>query len=797
MPGPKKKSPGGTGAPLIIVESPSKARTLERYLGGRYSVRASLGSVRDLPKSGFGIDEEKDFEQTYVVIPGKEKTIRELKAAAKGASQVLLGTDPDREGEAISWHLAEELKLTDPLRVEFEEITRSGVEKALASPRAIDRGLVNAQVARRVIDRLVGYKISPVLWRKVKPSISAGRVQSVAVRLVCEREAEIDAFNSIEYWSIEADLEKAGSTPRFVARLLTQMPAGGSENPGPDESDADQPAGRPELPDEATTSRIMAELREASFSVGEVQRKERRRNPVAPYETSSLQQDASNRLGFSPRRAMQVAQQLYEGVELGKDGLNGLITYMRTDETRMSQEAVAAARTFIEGRYGDGYSVPRTWEKKKGKGPVDSQGAHEGIRPTDATRTPESVEPFLNPEQFRLYTLVWRRFMASQMAAALFDTTRVDVAAGRHTLRATGSILRFDGFYRVWDRESESDEAAQLPELAAGDALSMLELRSDQHFTQPPARFTEASLIKELEERGIGRPSTYAPTIETVKDRGYVKVLERRLHPTPLGKAANTFLTANFDRLFQYDFTANMEGNLDKIEEGLNWIPFMHEFNGELNKLLKGAQEADPVRPAAERTGETCPKCGEGELVKREGKFGEFVGCARYPECDYIKEREARAEPVPVGRECPDCGKALVRRMGRRGEFVGCSGYPSCKFIEKDAATPAAAGGEGGAVGEACPDCGQGHLVEKRGRFGTFLGCDRYPECKYIKSERRQREAPQPVGRECPLCKKPLVLRSSRRGPFVGCSGYPKCKFVESNSPETAEPAVAAPTQGR
>jgi DNA topoisomerase-1 len=703
---------------------------------------------------------------------------------------VLLGTDPDREGEAISWHLAEELKLQDPLRIEFEEITRAGVERALGSPRPIDQDLVNAQVARRVLDRLVGYKISPVLWRKVKPSISAGRVQSVAVRLVCEREAEIDAFKAVEYWTIEADLQPAGGGQAFKARLLTAA----REDAEKGEAEADSPAtgadgARPEVGDAATAEAILAELRGAAYAVRSVEKKERSRNPSAPYETSSLQQDASNRLRFSPRKAMQVAQQLYEGVELGAEGPSGLITYMRTDDTRLSQEAIAAAKGFVGSQYGAEYSQPRGWEKKKGKAAVEAQGAHEAIRPTDVARTPESVRSFLSPDQFRLYQMVWRRFVASQMAPARFDSTRVDVGAGGYTLRATGSILRFDGFYKVWERETESDEAAGIPDLAAGQALDLLDLASEQHFTQPPPRYTEASLIKELEERGIGRPSTYAATIETIKDRTYVKVLERRLHPTPLGKAANSFLTANFDHLFQYDFTARMESDLDRIEEGSAWLPFMREFNAELNTLLAGAQEADPVRPAAERTGETCPKCGEGELVKREGRYGEFVGCSRYPQCDYIKDREERAEPVEVGRPCPDCGRPLVRRRSRRGEFVGCSGYPDCRFIEKEAGAGGEVAGAADEVpGAACPQCGEGELVEKRGRFGPFLGCSRYPECKYINS-RRQREAPQPTGEPCPQCGKPLLLRQSRRGPFVGCSGYPACRYVK---PEAASVEVGA-----
>jgi DNA topoisomerase-1 len=788
MPTPKDgagTAGAGTGTPLIIVESPSKARTLERYLGGRFAVRASVGAVRDLPKSDMGIDEQHDFNQTYVIIPGKEKTIRDLKAAAKKASSVLLGTDPDREGEAISWHLADELKLKDPLRVEFEEITKSGVEKALESPRPIDVDLVNAQVARRVIDRLVGYKVSPVLWRKVKPSISAGRVQSVAVRLVCEREEEIEAFQTREYWTIEANLRKEGAAPDFTARLRTRRPASGDPEENKD-AETDDAGALPELSSEEAANSAVAALRAAAFTVAGVELKERVSNPRGPYETSTLQQDASTRLGFNPRRAMQVAQQLYEGVELGADGLTGLITYMRTDDTRISEEAVGATRGFVSGQFGDNYSQPRTWGKKnaqpaRGKAApaVEAQSAHEAIRPTDVSRTPEAVAAFLSPEQLRLYTLIWRRFVASQMAPARYDTTRVDIDAGPYKLRATGSIRRFDGFERVWEREASDDSG--IPEVAEGDALSLLDLTSDQHFTQPPPRYSEASLIKELEERGIGRPSTYAPTIDTIVKRGYVKLLERRLHPTPLGKAVNRFLVTNFGKLLEYDFTANMESDLDLIEKGTAWVPFMQKFNDQLDGWLTSAREADPVRPSAERTGEACPKCGEGELVKREGRYGEFVGCSRYPECDYIKDREERQPPEETGRPCPECGRPLVVRQSRRGPFVGCSGYPDCKFIEKTEGAEGSGRPQAEVLDRNCPRCDK-PLVRRQSRRGPFVGCSGYPDCKFIeKAEARPGEKPerapvQLLDETCEVCGKPMAMREGRFGAFKSCSDYPKCK---------------------
>ena len=758
-------------------------------------MRASMGAIRDLPKSDLGIDKNNEYELTWVVIPGKEKVIRDLRAAAKGASHVVLATDPDREGEGISWHIADELKLKNPLRVEFEEITKAAVEKALENPRPIHDDLVNSQFTRRVIDRLVGYEVSEVLWRKVKRGTSAGRVQSVALRLVCEREAEIDAFETTEYWTIEANLRRPGRQPDFIARLLTRSPVADEK-----ESDRDADDGsRPEIRTEATAKEVAGALREATYAVRSVDKKEISRNPALPYSTSTLQQDASNRIRFNPRKTMQVAQQLYEGVDIGAEGPTGLITYMRTDETRVdrvSAEALAATRRLVETQMGPEYVRSSPVRAAAKKAPVAAQSAHEPIRPTDVNRTPDSLRDYLSPDQHRLYTLIWRRFVASQMASARFDTTRVDISAGQYTLRATGSILRFDGFYRVWEREVEGDEASGIPELAAGDSLDLLELKPEQHFTQPPPRYSEATLIKELEERGIGRPSTYAPTIETIEKRTYVKVLERRLHPTPLGKAVNAFLVLNFSHLVEYDFTARMEGDLDRIEEGEGWVPLVRKFDQELDAMLLSATTADPVRPVAERTGEACPKCGEGELVKREGRYGEFVGCSRFPECDYIKDKAERVEPVSTGRACPLCGKDLVVRQGRRGPFVGCSGYPDCRFIEKDAAEGAegAAAPEGDVVeGQVCPQCSEGELVKKRGRFGEFLGCSRYPDCKYIHNQRTTRVAPVPTGRNCPDCGKPLVLRQSRRGPFVGCSGYPKCKHVERSESEPASTPPEVP----
>jgi DNA topoisomerase-1 len=740
---------------LIIVESPSKARTLSKFLGSDYDVRASMGHVVDLPRSKLGIDVEKGFEPDYAVIKGKERPLRDLKAAARKSKRVLLAADPDREGEAIAWHIAKQLGLSDPERIVFREVTKPAVEVALGQPRPIDQRLVDAQQARRVIDRLLGYKLSPLLWRKIRKGLSAGRVQSVALRLVCDREQEIEAFRATESWSLDAALE-TGSGEQFKARYQgvgLEPKTRRVRARAPDDED------RPGLPDEASARQVMAAVEQALFRVAAVDRRRVRRQPPQPYITSTLQQDASSQLHFSPTKTMRIAQQLYEGVELGSSGPAGLITYMRTDSVRLSESATAQARAYLERAFGARYLGGAGGQRRAPKAPVASQDAHEAVRPTSADRTPEEVQRHLTPDQLKLYRLVWRRFMASQMSAAEFDSTRVEVMAGEHRFRATGSHLVFDGFLRVAGAENREDDL--LPPLEPEQVLRLLELLPEQRFSQPPPRYTEASLVKDLEERGIGRPSTYATMTELIQTRRYVTQQERRLHPTALGLAVNEALTTQFPSVVDLGFTAALERQLDSIETGESpWVPVVRAWYEPFSKVLEEAHESMPrVKIKATPTGGDCPRCG-AELVLRDGRFGEFVGCSRYPECDYIQGKEERAAAEEVGEACPSCGKPLVRRSGRRGPFIGCSGYPSCRFIRSEAGAggagrPPAAAAE--PTGDACPDCGK-PLVKRQGRFGPFVSCSGYPGCKY----RPPREA---VGAEPAPGPAPKPRRRSTKTP--------------------------------
>jgi DNA topoisomerase-1 len=797
---------------LIIVESPSKARTLAKFLGAGYTVKASMGHVRDLPKSKMGVDVENGFRPEYLVIRGKEKQIRELRDAARKAEDVLLAADPDREGEAIAWHLAEALRLSDPDRIVVHEITRPAVEAALRSPRKIDRNLVSAQEARRVIDRLVGYRLSPLLWRKVRTGLSAGRVQSVAVRLVVDRENEIAAFVPTESWSLDARLEHGDSrfSARFIGRRGEEQPSApgaGRRRRGAAPTDAAPTPEKVALPTRADALAVLRALNfdeagrregdEPPFIVESIESGETSRSAPFPYTTSTLQQDASTRLRMAPRRTMAIAQELYEGAELGSDGPVGLITYMRTDSTRISEQARAEAAKYITETFGTGYL--RTGQARQRQG-QNVQDAHEAIRPTDVNRTPEQVAEHLPRDQARLYELIWRRFLASQMAAARFQSTRVTIAAGDFLFRASGSVLLFDGFQRVWKREEErresqagADAAAadgqgdSLPTLEVGERPRCREMALEQHFTQPPPRYTEASLIKELEERGIGRPSTYAPTIEVIQERAYVRQEERRLHPTELGKTVDSLLREHFPDVVDVDFTAELERRLDAIEAGKRrFEPTVKEWYTPFDATVEKAHASmQRVKVPAKSTGEECPECGVGELVVREGRFGPFVGCSRYPECSYIKDKRT-SQATPIGESCPRCGKPLVQRQGRRGPFVGCSGYPKCRYL-RDTAAPAdgaatdqvRAAAEGESLGP-CPECGR-PLAQKRSRRGGFVGCSGYPECRYIQSRAAAASgaasAAEPTGESCPDCARPLVRRQGRFGPFVSCSGYPECKY--------------------
>src|SRR2546427_824474 len=647
---------------LIIVESPAKARTLKRFLGDRFDVLASMGHVRDLPGKEMGVEVEHGFKPHYEVVESRRKTINELSSATKkDRGNVILASDPDREGEAIAWHLAEVLKLTTPKRIEFHEITSEAVRKALESPREIDMRLVNAQQARRVVDRLVGFRLSPFLWSKVQKGIGAGRVSSVALRLVVDREEEIRKFVPVESWTVDVELSKLADERHFLARLNRPKSAPGGENET-----------KLEVKTQAEADAIVSALEGATYRVLGVEKKRRTKSSYLPYITSTLQQDASSRLRFRPFNTMRIAQQLYEGVELGDEGPTGLITYMRTDSTRISAEAEAKVKALVRNRFGEKYvGGPRAAKSSPG-----AQDAHEAIRPAAVSRTPDSIRKHLTADQFKLYDLIWRRFAASRMAPAAYDQTQAEIEGGEYIFRATGSVLTFDGFYKVWERDENGE--TDLPDLAAGEDLQYHGIKPEQHFTQPPPRYSEATLIKELEQRGIGRPSTYAPIVETIKDHGYVEIKERRLHPTRIGEAVNAIMVDHFKVISDDDYTATLEKRLDEVERGnQEWVPVVSDFYGPLQKMLTAAEKAMPAD-----TDEECPLCHEGHLVLKASRFGPFMGCSRYPECKYRanigKDGKVREGPKVLDEPCPICGKPLVERRGRYGPFKSCSDYPKC-----------------------------------------------------------------------------------------------------------------------
>jgi len=737
---------------LIIVESPAKARTLKRFLGERFDVRASMGHVRDLPERELAVDVEQGFQPRYEVVDSRKQTITDLRKAVKSRDAVILASDPDREGEAIAWHLAEVLRLRNPRRIEFHEITDGAVRRALQHPREIDMRLVNAQQARRVVDRLVGYRLSPFLWSKVQKGIGAGRVQSVALRLVVDREEEIRAFIPEESWTVDAILSKLAQEQRFKARLVRRLA---------------EPDVKLELKTEADAQAAMRELDGAEYRVVSIEQKRRTKNAPPPYITSTLQQDASSRLRYAPRRTMRLAQDLYEGIELGSEGATGLITYMRTDSTRVSAEAEAKVRGWIKTNLGERYLGKARQEKAR----PGAQDAHEAIRPTDPNRRPQDIRQHLTPEQFRVYELIWRRFVASRMAAAEYSGTNVDIEAASFGLRATGSVLTFDGFYRIWERDEEREE--QLPELREGEVLEFHGLEPEQHFTQAPPRYTEATLINELEKRGIGRPSTYATIVATIQDHNYVEQRERRLHPTQLGEAVNSIMVVHFQDIVDDRYTAAMEERLDEVEQGkVEWVPVVGDFYVPLERMLSAAAEAMPAE-----TGEECPECHEGQLVLKASRYGPFKGCSRYPACRYRQAVMPNGEPDRpqlLDDTCPECGRQLQVRRGRYGEFVGCSGYPECRYVRRDQQQS-----ESVPTGETCPECGEGQLVERKGRYGPFRSCSRYPDCRYrapVPRAGRPVSEVKTLDEPCPVCGKPMVERVGRYGPFKSCSDYPRCK---------------------
>lgn len=687
---------------LVIVESPAKAKTIGKYLGSKYIVKASMGHVRDLPKSQIGVEVENDFNPKYITIRGKGSVLKELKDASKKVKKVYLAADPDREGEAIAWHLAHALELDESqsLRVVFNEITKTAVKDAFKTPRKINMDLVNAQQARRILDRLVGYKISPLLWKKVKKGLSAGRVQSVAVKIILDRENEISAFEPEEYWTITAKLTVKGSA--FEAKFLKLNGV------------------KKELNNEQEVNEILSLIQSSSFEVADVKERERQRHPSAPFTTSSLQQEAARKLGFRAAKTMSVAQQLYEGVELGKEGTVGLITYMRTDSTRISTTAQDEAKEFILGKYGDKFvpESPRNYSKKA----ANAQDAHEAIRPTSVLRDPESMKPFMSRDQLRLYKLIFERFVASQMASAVLDTLSVDITAGPTIFRATGSKVRFPGFMKVYvegNDDGTTEEEKFLPELHTGDELSKEEIEPKQHFTQPPPRYTEARLVRTLEELGIGRPSTYAPTLETIQKRGYVAIEEKKFIPTELGELVIEQMEQFFPEILNVEFTANMEEDLDHVEEGSeDWVKVLGVFYESFEKRLEVAEE-------------------EMKEIEIEDEVSDEI--------------------------CEKCGKHLVYKLGRFGKFLACSGFPDCrntKPIVKD-------------IGIACPKCKEGHVVERRSKKGrVFYGCDRYPECDFVSWDK-------PSLKPCPNCSSLMVEKKSKQGVKLQCTACDHSEMVE------------------
>jgi DNA topoisomerase-1 len=722
---PPAPTAAGDGAALVIVESPTKAKTISKYLGRGYTVKATVGHVRDLPPRKLGVDVDNGFTPEYVTIKEKAKTLAEIKKAAKGAARVLIATDPDREGEAIAWHVAEQLGNGGKVRrVLFHEITKDAVAQALANPQDIDRRKVDAQQARRILDRLVGYKASPVLWKSIKTGLSAGRVQTVALRLICEREDDIRRFVPQEYWTIEADLEKDGQG--FQARLHKLD------------------GHKPDIKDGDTARAIAAEAAQRPFAVTNARTGTRKKGAPAPFTTSTLQQEAAKQLGFSARRTMRAAQRLYEGVEIGDEGQVGLITYMRTDSVRVADSALAALREYIGANFAPRYLPATPTVHKSGKGASRVQDAHEAIRPTEVGRLPEELKGRLESDLFKLYQLIWRRFVASQMAASEYETTTVDFDLGRLLFRATGSRVLFDGYRVLYHEGREAEEGADpeelapIPALAAGDVVTVKAITPNQHFTEPPPRFSQASLVKALEEKGIGRPSTYAAIISTLQDRWYATTKERRFHPTPLGEKVWKVMQRVFPDTFEVGFTAQMEEQLDKVEEGDAgwqavladfWSPFARQLDAvDVDSLIRAVHDLSALET------EKCPNCG-GPLELRSGRFGPYIACSKYPECKFSKPvGRDRVPDKPTDEICRECGAPMVIKTGRYGEFLACTRYPKCTHTRP---VP---------LGIKCPKCAIGDLAERRTARGrNFFGCLRYPECDYSVWNR-------PVAVTCPSC---------------------------------------------
>ena len=753
--------------PLVVVESPTKVRTLKKYLGNKFNIAATVGHIKDLPQNEMGIDVENGFKPIYKPISGKQKIIKTLKQAAGDATDIYLAPDPDREGEAIAWHTTELLKKKGRkfYRVLFHELTKNAIDAAITTPESLNRNKYEAQQARRILDRLVGYQISPLLWRKVKGGLSAGRVQSVAVRIICERERAIQAFEPDEYWSITAHLE-ASTPPLFTAKLVKKNDK------------------KIKISDEKTATAIVEEVSKEKFIVKNVEKKTTQRNPFPPFTTSKLQQESIRRLRFSAKKTMIIAQQLYEGIELGPGEPVGLITYMRTDSTRIAKEAALEALTLIDERFGKDYAPtkPRFFKNKK-----KAQDAHEAIRPTSVFNTPEKIAPYLSKDQLALYRLIWQRFVASQMQPALINKILVAIKAGQYIFSASGSSIKFPGFMALYmsvDDEIESENELKkegLPELSVDTLLNLKKLDPKQHFTQPPPRFSEASLVKELEENGIGRPSTYAAILSTIRDKGYVELAKGYFRPNELGFIVNDLLVENFPEVLDVEFTAKMEDDLDRVESAeIGSLEILTRFYSPFKKQLDAASEGMlSIKGIGLPTGLQCPECGKALHIK-VGKNGHFLACCGYPDChysrDYTRNEKGMIQPIEpsadeaTGQECEKCGKPMIKKHGRFGEFLACSGYPDCKYTRSLNSS-----GTGTLIGVNCPEknC-DGDLVERKSKRGKiFYGCNRFPNCNFATWDK-------PVDRECPACGAPFLVekKTKREGTFFACHNK-ECGFKE------------------
>jgi len=758
---------------LVIVESPAKAKTVNRYLGNNYVVKASMGHIRDLPKTKLGVDVEQDFKPDYRIIKERSDTVADLRKAAKASESVLLAADPDREGEAICWHLARILEKynTNIFRMRFHEITRAAVEEAARNLIELDENKINAQQTRRILDRLVGYRISPLLWRKVGKGLSAGRVQSIALRLICEREKQVKAFVPEEFWTITA-LLAAGEPPEFKAGLVKIEDRKVKLGKGPE------------------AEKIVSELKQLPFVLHDVKVRKKLRNPPPPYITSTLQQDSFRLSRYPVRKTMSLAQKLYEGMEIGDRGLVGLITYMRTDSVRISAEALQGSRAFIQKNYSPAHcpAKPRVYKNKK-----KTQDAHEAIRPTSFDLPPEAVKPYLKPEELRVYTMIWKRFLASQMSSARIEETDFDIRAGRYRFRAKGEVVQFEGFQVLYAKSGDQakpkpDVSAQdsktplnendkrLPAARAGETLTLKDLESKQNFTQPPPRYTEGSLVKELEARGIGRPSTYVPIIATLLNRDYVVKEKGKFIPRELGIFVTEYLIKNFPDLMKFEFTAQLEEMLDRISEGgQDWVEYLRSYNVLLDTDLEAAEKIESIKPKGIPSEEVCPECGK-PLVIKEGRFGRFKACSGYPECTFKSSLDKKKEARPLDEKCPECGSQLVERRGRYGPFVACSNYPKCRYIKSEKQD----------TGIRCPDCEEGTIVRKRTRKGkTFYGCSRYPKCKFATWD-------EPVSRSCPECGRAFLLKknSVKTRPYIYC-GKDTCTYREEITEEENKDGAA------